>query len=65
MTHEEAVKICSVVQWADGGCSSCVSGLMDRLVDTFPDMDWHRAFKEGYTEGGYWTRYDAEGRVIE
>lgn len=65
MTHEEAVKICRVAQWADGGCSSCVTGIMEDLVEAFPEMDWPRAFEEGHTDGGYWTRYDENGKVIE
>lgn len=59
MTYELAVKLCSIVCWADGGCSHCVSGLMNSLQSEWPDIDWRKAFAEGAdADGGSWHQRD-------
>jgi hypothetical protein len=52
MTYEDAVKLCAIIEWADGGCSHCVTGLMNSLVIEWPAIDWRAAFKAGATHGG-------------
>lgn len=40
MTKEEAEKVGKIVARADGGCSVCVSALIKRLNEAFPDFVW-------------------------
>ncbi|HZM26939.1 MAG TPA: hypothetical protein VFB89_06260 [Gemmatimonadales bacterium] len=44
MTPEEQDKILNVIAIADGGCSNCVSGLLDALGKVFPDVPWRKSF---------------------
>jgi hypothetical protein len=56
MTYEEAVKLCSHIRWADGGCSHCVTNLMNSISKDWPEIDWRKAFSEGdCDDGGAWN----------
>lgn len=50
MTKDEAVKLCSIIQYADGGCSHCVSSLMEAISNSFPGIDWREAFNAGFKD---------------
>lgn len=65
MTFEDAVKVCSIVQYVDGGCSVCIKGTMEDLVKQFPEVDWSSAYAarvpdsdEWRGSGGEWEQRD-------
>lgn len=41
MNHEDAKKVARAAFAADGGfCSSCISNVLDVLIDELPQFDW-------------------------
>jgi len=58
MTYEEAVKLCGIIGFADGGCGHCVSDLMNSVQEEWPDIPWRKAYAEASADpewiGGTW-----------
>jgi len=40
MTHEDALRVASVIVQADGGCSHCVRQLVAECRKRWPEFDW-------------------------
>lgn len=45
MTNEEAIKVVTVLTYADGGCPSCVSNLIEIVQKVFPEFAWDKLSK--------------------
>lgn len=56
MTKEEREKILMAVSFADGGCPSCVRGLIQRLSLLFPDEPFANEFGPVDTSLDRWKR---------
>lgn len=52
MTDAEALAVSAASVVVDGRCSHCVGGLLERLADSLPDVEWGGFFTEadGYRE---------------
>lgn len=62
MTQDEAIKICGIIEYADSGCISCVTHMLESFMSAFPDLDWKAAFRLGAVgDDHYWT----PGEIIE
>lgn len=56
MTQDEAVKVCGIIEYADGGCISCVTNMFESFRTAFPELDWEAAFRLGAKgDDHYWT----------
>lgn len=40
MTLAEANKVLDICATADGGCSVCVTDLLEKLAEAFPQFEW-------------------------
>jgi hypothetical protein len=41
MTLEEAEKIATIAETADGGCPYCVGSIVEQLGEAFPEFQWN------------------------
>lgn len=52
MNIKEARKIAEVIAQANGGCSYCVSDLIEQLNERFPEFKWIRSnYDTAWTTG--------------
>lgn len=51
MTYEEAVKVCGIIESADGECYVCAGRLLALMMAEFKGIDWKKAYLEANPDG--------------
>lgn len=48
MTIDEAISVATILEEADGGCSSCVGHLVEAANELFPQFEWKMVESKNY-----------------